>query len=294
MTWRKSVVISGHSAPVYACAVSGEFIYSTAGDRFVTRWNISDGKQDAFTVKLDAPAYTLGIVPSEQLLIIGCTNGTIIAINTVSKQLAWEHNFLGKALFSVVDCPAEKWLVLGDAEGHLLVVDYNGKLLTTFHLDCGKIRSIKHTESDLFIACQDGSWRQLELPTFNEIHKQQAHEGGVTALSINPVANTLLTGGKDAHLRLWDLVTGTLLQGWPAHYQTIYGIAQCSEVFITVSMDKTIKIWNSHEWKVTQRIEFKQGGHNRSVNGCLAIDKDRFLTFSDDKSIFLFEWKMEN
>lgn len=294
MTWRKSVVISGHSAPVYACAVSGEFIYSTAGDRFVTRWNISDGKQDAFTVKLDAPAYTLGIVPSEQLLIIGCTNGTIIAINTVSKQLAWEHNFLGKALFSVVDCPAEKWLVLGDAEGHLLVVDYNGKLLTTFHLDCGKIRSIKHTESGLFIACQDGSWRQLELPTFNEIHKQQAHEGGVTALSINPVANTLLTGGKDAHLRLWDLVTGTLLQEWPAHYQTIYGIAQCGEVFITVSMDKTIKIWNSNEWKVTQRIEFKQGGHNRSVNGCLAIDKDRFLTFSDDKSIFLFEWEMEN
>ncbi len=294
MTWQKSVVISGHSAPVYACAVSGEFIYSTAGDRFVTRWNSSDGKQDAFTVKLDAPTYTLGIVSSEQLLIIGCTNGTIIAINTVSKQLVWEHNFLGKALFSVVDCPAEKWLVLGDAEGHLLVVDYTGKLLTTFHLDCGKIRSIKHTERGLFIACQDGSWRQLELPTFNEIHKQQAHEGGVTSLSINPVANTLLTGGKDAHLRLWDLVTGTLLQEWPAHYQTIYGIAKCGEAFITVSMDKTIKIWNSNEWKVTQRIEFKQGGHNRSVNGCLAIDQNRFLTFSDDKSIFLFELKMEN
>src|SRR3989338_7257989 len=108
MTWRKSVVISGHSAPVYACTVFGDFIYSTAGDRFVTRWNTSDGKQDSFTVKLDAPAYTLGIVASERLLIIGCTNGTIIAINTDSKQLVWVHNFLGKALFSVVDCPVEK------------------------------------------------------------------------------------------------------------------------------------------------------------------------------------------
>ncbi|MDH4472247.1 MAG: hypothetical protein QE487_06545 [Fluviicola sp.] len=294
MTWRKSVVISGHSAPIYACTVFNEFIYSTAGDRFVTRWNTADGKQDAFTVKLDAPAYTLGIVESERLLIIGCTNGTIIAIHTDSKQLVWEHNFLGKALFSAVDCPAEKWLVLGDAEGHLLVLDYTGKLLTTFHLDCGKIRSIKHTKTGLFIGCQDGSWRQLELPTFNEIRKQQAHEGGVVSLSINEFTHTLLSGGKDAHLRLWDMLTGKLLQEWPAHYQTIYGIAQCGDEIITVSMDKTIKIWDSTEWKVTQRIEFKQGGHNRSVNGCLAIDQNRFLTFSDDKSILIFECKMEN
>src|SRR3989338_6188 len=292
MTWRKSVVISGHSAPVYACTVFGDFIYSTAGDRFITRWNTSDGKQDSFTVKLDAPAYTLGIVASERLLIIGCTNGTIIAINTDSKQLVWEHNFLGKALFSVVDCPVEKWMVLGDAEGHILVVDYTGKLLTTFHLDCGKIRSIKHAGNILFIACQDGSWRQLELPTFNEINKQQAHEGGVVAVSFNEITNTLLSGGKDAHLRLWDISTGKLLQEWPAHYQTIYGIEQCGDQIITVSMDKTIKIWDSNEWKVTQRIEFKQGGHNRSVNGCVAIDQNRFITFSDDKSILLFEWKI--
>ena len=292
MSWRKSVVIAGHSAPVYACAVFGEFIYSTAGDRFVTRWNTSDGNQNAFAVKLDAPAYTLGIVPSERLLIIGCTNGTVIAINIDSKQLVWEHNFLGKALFSITDCPSEKWLVLGDAEGHLLVVDYTGKLLTTFHLDCGKIRSIKCAENNLFLACQDGSWRQLELPTFNEIRTQQAHAGGVVALSVNMVGKTLLTGGKDAHLRLWDLSTAQLLQEWPAHYQTIYGIEQCGEDVITVSMDKTIKIWDSSEWKVSQRIEFKQGGHNRSVNGCLAIDQNRFLTFSDDKTIVLFEWKI--
>lgn len=292
MAWQQSVVISGHSAPVYACTVFGEFIYSTAGDRFVTRWNISDGKQDSFAVRLDAPAYTLGIVPAENLLIIGCTNGTVIAVNADSKQLVWEHNFLGKALFSVVDCPDEKWLVAGDAEGHLLVMDYNGKLLTTFHLDCGKIRSIKHTGNELFIACQDGSWRQLELPTFNEVYRQQAHEGGVTALFVNLAVHTLLSGGKDAHLRLWDTLTGQLLKEWPAHYQTIYGIEQIGEEIVTASMDKTIKIWDRHDWKVTQRIEYKQGGHNRSVNGCFVIDQNRFLTFGDDKTIILFELKM--
>jgi WD40 repeat protein len=291
--WRKSIAISGHGAPVYACLAQGEWIYSAGGDRFVTRWNVSTGQQDTFAVKLDAAAYALGWITTESLLIIGCTNGTVIAIDPATKRLVWEHNFLGKALFSAVDCPDDRCVVLGDHDGHLLVVDYDGNLLTAFHLDCGKIRQLKRYGNQLSAACQDGSWRLFDLPTFNEIQTQFAHEGGVTALTFFRHDHTLLTGGKDAHLRLWDILTGQQLFGIPAHYQTIYGIEQPDNgVVVTVSMDKTIKIWDTAGWKVKQRIEFKHGGHNRSVNGCTILPNSGFLTFGDDKRILL--WKNES
>jgi WD40 repeat protein len=288
--WQKSVAISGHGAPVYACLAQGEWVYSTAGDRFVTRWNAATGRQDTFTVKLDAAAYTLGWIAEKNLLIIGCTNGTVIAIDPATKQLAWEHNFLGKALFGVVDCPDDQCIVAGDYDGRLLVIDYDGSLLTTFHLDCGRIRQLKRYGNRLFAACRDGNWRLFDLPTFNEIQTRFAHEGGVTALTFFPHDHTLLTGGRDAHLRLWDTLTGQELFHIPAHYQTIYGIEQPDDrTVVTVSMDKTIKVWDTSDWKVKQRIEFKQGGHNRSVNGCAVLPAGGFLTFGDDKQILLWQ-----
>lgn len=290
MAWHKRVAISGHGAPVYACVARGEWIYSSAGDRFVTRWNAATGDQDAFAIRLDAAAYCLGWAEAPGYLIIGCTNGTVIAIDATSKQLTWEHNFLGKALFSCVDCPSEEFLVLGDHEGQLLVVDYSGTLLATFHLNCGKIRQLKRYGQQLFAACQDGTVRLFDLPTFNEVRTIAAHEGGVTAVQYFPEDFTLLTGGKDAHLRLWDTLTGQELLAIPAHYQTIYGIEliAATGAVVTVSMDKTIKSWNPDTWKVEQRIEFRQGGHNRSVNGCIPVGASEFATFGDDKLIAIW------
>jgi len=287
--WQKKVAISGHSAPIYACIAHDQFIYTSAGDRFVTRWDLATGIQDSFAIQLDASAYCLGWIEQRSLLIIGCTNGTIIAIDPVAKKLIWEHSFLGKAIFSCVDCPSEELLVLGDAEGNLLLVDYLGNLVSTFMLNCGKIRQLKRFDQQLFVACQDGTWRILDLPTFNETQRIDAHEGGITAIHFNPMDQTLLTGGKDAQLRLWDCLTGKQLMSFPAHYQTIYGIEQINDQLVTVSMDKTIKIWNPNTWKVQQRIEYKQGGHNRSVNGCVALDGLGFATFSDDRLVIVWE-----
>jgi len=285
--WHKRVAISGHSAPVYACIAQDDWVYSSAGDRFVTRWNIHTGEQDAFTVRLDTAAYSLGWA-SPGFLVIGCTNGTITAIDPQSKTMLWEHNFLGKAVFSCVDCPEEHFLVFGDLDGHLLLVDYSGALLTTFHLNCGKIRQLKCYGNQLFAACQDGNWRLFDLPTFNELQTVQAHNGGVTALQYFPDDHTLLTGGKDARLRLWDTLTGQELIQFPAHYQTIYGVESLIyQRVVTVSMDKTIKIWRMSDWKVEQRIEFRDGGHNRSVNGSFPLN-GAFGTFGDDKQILLW------
>lgn len=281
--------MSGHSAPVYACAWDGTFLYSAAGDRFVVRWNPESGEQDGFTVRPDTAAYALAVVPGHPVLLIGCTNGTLIAIDTASRSVLWERNHFGKALFSVAVDTVHGYILTGDAEGRLSVLRRDGSLAASFPLDCGKIRAIHCSSDHAFLACQDGSWRMLELPSFNELYREQAHEGGVLALLHFPEDNTLLTGGKDGHLNLYDLLTGRRVFRLPAHYQAVYGLGSAGGQIISTSMDKTIKIWNYPEWKVVQRVEAKNGGHNRSVNGCLVLTDTVFATYGDDRVIRLWE-----
>lgn len=284
MSWGRSLLIRGHSAPVYACTILDGLIYSTAGDRFVTCWNSHTGEQQAFTLKSESPAYCVAAIPENNLLLIGCANGTILIVDPTAKKLVCEHNYFGHGIFSLTHFPEQQWIIAGDAEGNLLICDYTGKLLASFPLNCGKIRQLLIVKEELFAACQDGSWRSFELPVLNEIRTQFAHEKGVSALHIDPFAHQLISGGKDGHIRLWDLITGEQLHAFPAHYQTIYGITSVDEHYVSVSMDKTIKIWD-RDWQILQRIEQRQGGHSRSVNGCVSLGDNRFVTFGDDRTI---------
>lgn len=288
--WKPAFVLAGHSAPIYACTSDSDWIYSTAGDRFVARWDIHTGQQDGFTVRLEQPAYALLKLVKHSILLIGTTNGTLTAIDTVSKQLLWEKNFGGKAIFSLVDLVDSELIAIGDEQGNLWISSYSGTLIGQFHLNCGKIRQLNYSERTLFAACQDGTVRQFELPTFNEVFSQKTHEGGANASLHFPNEHGVWTSGRDGHMKYWDLLTYQLAHSIPAHYQTIYGIIHLTQFqeLVSVSMDKTIKIWDVESMKVKQRIEFKNGGHNRSVNGCVMIGEERFLTFGDDKRVVVW------
>ena len=207
--------IRGHSAPVYACTYLNELIYSTAGDRFVTCWDHETGEQQTFTLKSESPAYCLAGIPENMLLLIGCANGTLLIVDPIEKKLIGEHNYFGHAIFSLTHFPDQQWIIAGDAEGNLLICDYAGKLLASFPLNCGKIRQLLMAKEELFAACQDGTWRSFDLPQLNETRKQHAHENGVNALYYDVVARQLITGGKDGHIRLWDLTTCQLLDVVP-------------------------------------------------------------------------------
>jgi WD40 repeat protein len=75
----------------------------------------------------------------------------------------------------------------------------------------------------------------------------------------------------------------------PAHNFVIYDILFLNpREFITVSRDKSIKIWSFEKLSVTQKIEFKNGGHIHSVNNIQQLNPTTFATCSDDKKIIVW------
>lgn len=284
--WKAKTVFRGHGAPVYAVASDGEWIYSAAGDAFVVRWNVLTGTQDAFTIRLDKAAYALHC--AQHLLFVGSSNGTLIAVDPATKKMVWESNRYGHPIFAIESSSIHQQIIVGDSESNLTVFSLAGEKVVSFNLGAGKIRAIHISENRLFVGAEDGSVREFDLTTFNEVNSFQIHQSGVNHLLLLN-KNELLSVGRDGYLINTDVLTGQRLFALPAHYQSIYGLEKVGQQLITCSMDKSIKIWNIESWKVIQKLEVKSGGHKRSVNALCAFNEQQFVSCGDDKEVILWE-----
>lgn len=286
--FQAGIVLNGHAGPIYSASWDGNFLYSSSGDKYVTRWDLAKGLQDSsFTVKLEHAAYVVNA--GNQTCFIGCTDGTLLAVDTASKKISWEHNFFGNAWFSFAIDFSHNWLVAGDSEGNLVVLELQtGKRILHLPLAAGKIRAITISENTCFVSTQLIGVLVFSCENWNEIAAWEPNELGSNVVLPDGSNKRIISGGRDAHIVVSDS-NYEVVKRIPAHYQTIYGLVQLENQFITASMDKIIKVWNSDFSRVEQRIEFKDGGHNRSVNGIVLIDSETFVSYGDDKKMII--WK---
>lgn len=296
MLFRKQQEIIGHAGAIYTCACKNGFIYTGSGDNYVARWNVETGEQDKFAIKFEESVYSLAFL-NDSLLMVGLANGHVHIFDLDSNQEVKFFTQHTKAIFALAYNDVKNQLYVADADGNLSIWDTEKlDLLIYLPLDAGKIRdiSISANNENFSLACQDGTIRIFESGFFNEIHTIDAHKNGTTALLYHPSdKNRLISGGKDAMLRIWDLKTEKCLEEIPAHNFAIYSIQSINsgETIVTSSRDKTIKVWSS-ELEFRQRLDFKVGGHKYSVNKIRQLDAERFVSVSDDKKIII--WEMDS
>ena len=296
MKLEKLKSITGHAAAIYdVTSKDHPYAFTTSADKFVARWDLERGVQDNFAIKLEFSGFRIAYNDKNQTLAIGNSKGEIHYVDLdkkIEKRLLSQHK---SAIFSLSFDEVNNVFYSGDADGYFCV--WNGDsfdLLLTLPLNCGKIRQISINENAEFIAIcgQDGNVRILETTFYNEVSTLKAHRLGANCAVFQN--NKIYTGGKDAYITLWDWKTSQKLKSIPAHNYAVYDLAlfDNDSYLVSVSFDKSIKLWNSEDLSIVERIEFKDGGHRHVVNRISKLDDLSFLTVSDDKQII--QWKISN
>jgi len=293
MTFSKKTEITGHVGAIYSCVATEDFIYSASADKHVVRWFLEDGTQDKFAIKFDHSVYCLELI-GDHLMAVGLSSGDLHFFDLKNNKEIKFFTQHKKAIFSLSFNSKKNQIYVGDAEGNFSIWDsISLELLIYLPLDCGKIRSINVSSNgeNFALTGQDGYLRIFESNYFNEINSFYAHENGATSVMFDPLDSTkLISGGKDALLKLWDWKNESKLDEVVAHTFGIYDLLSINngENFISASRDKNVKIWNTKTFSFMQRLDYKSGGHKHSVNALSKINETEFVSCSDDKKMVIW------
>ena len=156
--------------------------------------------------------------------------------------------------------------------------------------------SVNTATSEFAVGYSDHLIRIFDLASCRLKHELTGHTNSIFTLSYHPELPLLISGSRDAHLKVWDTeVEYALGESIAAHMYAINHIefSPNGKHFVTCSMDKSIKIWDAHKFKLLKVIDkARYAGHGTSVNKLYWSHYNQQLaSCSDDRTISIWDLK---
>ncbi|MEM6522255.1 MAG: WD40 repeat domain-containing protein [Bacteroidota bacterium] len=291
--------LTGHNDCVYALERSQfpSVFFSGAGDGMVVSWDLKEPENGQLIAKLPNSIYGLHYMINEDVLLVGHNYDGIHIIDWQEKKELGSLNMTKAAIFDIKTSNGSAFI--GDASGLLTEVSVNGLsvIKTTKEVDASlRTIDINEQKNELAAGYSDNKIRIFEKDSLRLKYVLEGHTNSVFTLKYSPDGQILISAGRDAHIRAWDVQAGYLnIQDIAAHMFAINNIdySPDGKHFVTCSMDKSIKVWDSHTFKLLKVIDkARHAGHGTSVNKLLWSSHEHLLvSASDDRAISI--WNLE-
>lgn len=297
MIVNKRSVYSGHQGAIYTLEKNTDehSFFSGGSDGILSKWSVANEQPPEALGKMNSPIYALRLIHEKSILLAGTGSGEFYAIDLVKKSLIASIQFHVQGIFDLqCSLPYQK-IYSCSASGEIGIWDLNDFSVYKKEQICdGKVRALclSNDQTELAIACGDGSIRIWDTVLMKEKFRFDAHLNSANCLAYHPTLPLLLSGGRDAHLRIWNCSDYLLEKEIPAHNYALYSIAFSpdNKYFATASRDKTAKLWDANNFDFLHRIDRENSdSHSHSVNKVLWLTNEMLVTAGDDRKIMRFE-----
>ncbi|MFN0216628.1 MAG: WD40 repeat domain-containing protein [Saprospiraceae bacterium] len=297
LTVEKIHTCTGHNAAIYALAPghSDRHFLTAGGDGWVVEWALDDPETGKLVASVETQVFSLCTLPDRNLLLAGNMHGGLHWVDRQSPDLTRNVQHHKKGVYALE--PTGQWLFSAGGDGYLTRWDIaRGNSIESLQLSHKALRAIAFSEkrNEIAIGASDQSIYLLEATTLalKRVLKN-AHTPSVFTLAYAPDGKHLLSAGRDAMLRVWDLDNDcTLISEQPAHLYTVNHLVFSPDglLFATASRDRTVKIWDAHRFELLKVLDtLRLGGHTRSVNRLLWLP-DCLVSCGDDRTAMI--WKI--
>ncbi|MBO0948005.1 WD40 repeat domain-containing protein [Fibrella forsythiae] len=286
----------GHRDSVFALMASlqpGHF-YSAGADGQVADWDVDHPDLGSLVARIPASVYALAIDPASGVLWVGQNYEGIQFIDPAQKMAVGSLQLTTGAIFDIQIYQQTAFVALGD--GVVVVLDVPTRAVRK-HLKASaqsaRCVAINPVEREVAVGYSDNQIRVFDLHTFVLKRTLSGPANSVFTVAYSPDFRHLLAGGRDAHLRSWDVEADYQPQAdIVAHMYALNHMAFSpgGHWLATVSMDKTIKLWDADTLRLRKVIDrARHGGHSTSINKVLWLSGTTFATASDDRTVAVWE-----
>jgi WD40 repeat protein len=290
----KLIQYTGHVSSVYAMAnqEGSEYFITSGGDGWIVSWK-KDGSEENghLLAKVEGKIFSLQYSVRHQVLLAGDMHGHLYFID-LEKKTTLKRIVIHKGSIFDIKVWGDTAITCG-ADGFICRVNITS-MLPEISVSISKsgLRCLEICHNFLLAGGSDNAIRWLDLQDMKVINTlENAHKNSVFSVLTDYDGN-IFSGGRDAVLTSRHPETLEIISSVPAHWYTINKIIELdSETILTVSRDKTIRIWDKDGLTLIKSLDFTKGGHINSVNNVLFFPENHIVaTCSDDRSIIL--WKI--
>ncbi|MCE2995707.1 MAG: WD40 repeat domain-containing protein [Cyclobacteriaceae bacterium] len=294
---KKVHTLTGHPDCVYTLQASGDaqHFFSADGKGMVARWDLAQPEEGELIAKLPNSIYALHYLKDTDQLIAAQNYSGIHLLDWKDKKELASLQISNAAIFDIQSIGNDLWVAGGD--GSLTIIDLKEwRIKKRTHISEKSIRAmaVNPNGSEVAISFSDFSIRIFSTEDYSLKYEFVAHTNSVFTLSYIPNSNYLISGGRDAKLRLWDTANRYQpVEEIAAHLYAINHLVFSPDgnYFATASMDKSVKVWDTRALKLLKVIDKgRHAGHGTSVNKLLWTPyQNQLISASDDRSISVWE-----
>ncbi|WP_046244561.1 WD40 repeat domain-containing protein [Hymenobacter terrenus] len=295
----KIATLAGHRDAVYALTGgAGSTIYSGSADGMVVGWDATNPAQDGVLLaRVENSVYALRYLPELDFLVLGHNFQGIQAIDLTGKQLIHATALPPVAIFELVVSASRQRLYAALGDGTLAVLtvpDFRLEKLLRITDKSLRCLALHEGRGELAVGSSDTLTRILDLDSLSTKFTLGESTNSVFSVAYSPDDARLLTAGRDAQIRTWDVGAGYALMGTvPAHMYTINHLAFSPDghYLASCSLDKSIKLWDAATMTLLRVLDrARSAGHGTSVNRLVWPGaENRLVSCSDDRSLAVWD-----
>ncbi|UOQ99150.1 WD40 repeat domain-containing protein [Hymenobacter sp. 5317J-9] len=295
----KIATLAGHRDAVYALTLgAGSTIYSGSADGMVVAWDAAEPTRDGeLLARVENSVYALRHLPSFNMLVLGHNFQGIQAIDLAGRKLAYAAPLPPVAIFEIVASESRQRLYVAMGDGTLAVLalpDFRLEKLLRLAYKSLRCLAVHEGRGELAVGSSDTLTRILDLDSLETKFTLGESTNSVFSVAYSPDGARLLTAGRDAQIRTWDVAAGYALAGTvPAHMYTINHLAFSPDgrYAASCSLDKSIKLWDAATLTLLRVLDrVRSAGHGTSVNRLVwPGTENRLVSCSDDRSLAVWQ-----
>ncbi|MBA9075402.1 WD40 repeat domain-containing protein [Rufibacter quisquiliarum] len=293
---QKITTLTGHRDCVYTLerAPESHRFFSAGADGMVVKWDLTQPENGELVAKVSSSVYALKFVPERNWLLIGHNQNSLEVLDLSAKAVVKTIPLPApSAIFDIQYHVETQTAFLGLGDGTLVKIDLAKlEVQKVVRLAEKSVRTIAlhPVKPEMAVGLSDHRILILDSQTLAVKETLEGHTNSVFTVAYSPNGQYLLSGGRDAHLKVWNAA-----QQYAEHTSIIAHLFTLNHItfspngrlFATCSMDKSVKVWDAETFKLLKVIDkARHAGHGTSVNKLFwSAHWNQLVSCSDDRSL---------